>query len=179
MKKFQLTELISLSLLSAILIMAAGTVLTIIGLIDTLLLYNLCVFALCLITIGCIVVPIGLLVVLVIKSNEQKPHSFYNVLSDVVEFHIGSRVKSDIGLIKPMLAVKSYAEELNKDIVFCTVLIDVEKVTRLEKRFNVKIEITPASNFDKVLFSPYWFALIWRKNIKRYPLVKGVVRIRE
>ncbi|MEK4529794.1 hypothetical protein NST38_30790 [Paenibacillus sp. FSL H8-0104] len=42
----------------------------------------------------------------------------------------------------------------------------------------MKIEITPASTFDKVLFSPYWFALIWRKNIKRYPLVKGVVRIR-
>ncbi|MBD7970257.1 hypothetical protein [Paenibacillus gallinarum] len=177
MRKLQLSELVSLSILSAFFVLAGGAVLTIVGVIEHPMFDRFYIFAL-LITISGLIAALAILMYSAIKTKEQKPYGFYNVISDVVEFHIGSKVKRPIGLRKSIRVMKSYAEELNKDIVFCTNLLDTEKINNLEKRFNVKIDIYPVSKFKKVLFYfPYLMTFVWVKKVKRYPLVKGVVRI--
>lgn len=178
MKRFQLTDLISLSLLSALSVISGGAILMIVGVINNFWIYKLFKYTTCLIMLLGFIIPCVVLAYSAIRSKGQKHYGYYNFISDVVEFHIGRKVKSDIGLIKPILVMKSYAEELNKDMVFCTNLLDEGKIQRLEKRFNVKIDIYPVGKFRKVLFyAPYLFTFVWIKKFKRYPLVSGVVRI--
>lgn len=178
MKKVQLIDLVNLMLFASFCLIVGSFSLAIFGLCTVnvfMFTFNLVLGIL--FVVG-VLFPLSVLIYNNVRYQKRNTYGFMNPITNVVEFHIGKKVKTQIQFARAIFQMKSFSEDINKDMVFCTNLVSAEKVKMLEKKMNVRIDVYKTGFVEKVSFYvPYFFTLIWTRKFDRHPLVKGIVRI--
>lgn len=180
MKKIQLIEIINFFLVVGVMISVGGIGLIATGYLDLQWLSLLLLLGYGVVVFGGVIIPLFVLLYSRILFGNQKVYGFYNPITKAIEFHIGKKVKTPIQFAKSMSIMKKHAMQMNKDIVFCTNLLSMDKVGDMEKCFGVKIEIRSVGIAEKISFYvPYIVLGIWMKKFERHTLIKGIVRFEQ
>lgn len=180
MKKVQIIDMINLFFVVGISIMVGSIVLIVTGILDVYWLSFGFGLGFGVVILGSVLIPFSVLAYSRYIFGKKKVYGLYNPITKVIEYHIGGMVMTQFQFAKSMSLMKKHAVDLNKDIVFCTNLLSLEKIENMEKCFGAKIEVYSVGLLEKASFYiPYFITRVWMKKFERHAVIKGIVRFEQ